>query len=203
MTPEQQVIEQLQSYKRLLGRIRILEKTPIGNGMLLTTICEDDKLQELHRLLRKMPSYMYLTKREQTLESVANAYLTDHPSGTRSQLHAVQQLNVMDEDDQKLLEELQGKIKKVIKARMGTVDGYEAIIERISELQDLQQQRDQIDRTLEALGIYRPHYVKLLKLRYVEGIPVDEIIKELFISEKTYRRWRLNAIEEYQKMTVK
>ncbi|MEB9892982.1 RNA polymerase subunit sigma-24, partial [Bacillus cereus] len=80
---EQQVIEQLTGYRDIVGRLRVLETYSVGNGITVSRLNEDDHLQELHRKLRGLPSYMYLTAREQRLESIAHAYLTDYPAGTR------------------------------------------------------------------------------------------------------------------------
>ncbi|CAH8718460.1 hypothetical protein WDD9_005231 [Paenibacillus melissococcoides] len=86
---EQQVIEQLTGYRDIVGRLRVLETYSVGNGITVSRLNEDDHLQELHRKLRGLPSYMYLTAREQRLESIAHAYLTDYPAGTRKQRQAV------------------------------------------------------------------------------------------------------------------
>jgi hypothetical protein len=82
---EQMVIEQLREYKLISGRIKILEKTPIGYGLYLDTDNQDDKLQDLHRKLKNMPSHMYLNKSEQELESIAFAYLESYPLGVKAQ----------------------------------------------------------------------------------------------------------------------
>jgi DNA-directed RNA polymerase specialized sigma24 family protein len=60
MKQEQQVIAQLNAYKRLKARKKQLEGTSVGPGVRLSAVSEDDHLQELHRQLRKLPSYMYL-----------------------------------------------------------------------------------------------------------------------------------------------
>ncbi len=51
---EQMAINQLRGYKRLAGRIKMLEKYPVSGGMRLGTFVQDDQLQELHRQWRKL-----------------------------------------------------------------------------------------------------------------------------------------------------
>ncbi|MFB0845752.1 DUF1492 domain-containing protein [Paenibacillus oleatilyticus] len=176
--------------------MKVLEKYPIGNGMTLNAVSGDDKLQELHRQLRGLPSYMYLTKREQQLETVAHSYLTRYPVGTRAQLAAVPHVGT-DDEDEKLLRELRGKIEKVIETRGGHLDDFEATIERISELQDLEQQRKQLDLAIEALGEYRPQCAELLRRCYVDGLSPSEVADEMKISLSTYYLWRRQAFEEF------
>ncbi|WP_051570337.1 DUF1492 domain-containing protein [Paenibacillus ehimensis] len=176
--------------------MKVLEKYPIGNGMTLNAVSEDDKLQELHRQLRGLPSYMYLTKHEQHLETVAHAYLTRYPVGTRAQLEAVPRVGTDAEDD-KLLRELRGKIEKVIEARGGHLDDFEATIERITELQDLEQQRKQLDLAIDALGEYKPQYAELLRKCYVDGLSPSAAADEMNISLSTYYLWRRQAFKEF------
>lgn len=201
---EQQVIDQLKSYKRIVARMKVLENYSIGCGIQLSTLAEDDRLQELHRKLRGMPSYIYLNKHEQKLETVAHAYLTRYPTGTRSQLNEIRQVNAVDDEDEKLLKELQRKIQKVIEARTGTVavDGFEAVLERMSELQDLQAEKAQIDGVLEALEEYKPQHAKLLRLRHVDDLQAGEVAKELGVVRKTFERWHPKAIEEYARLSA-
>ncbi|WP_245719858.1 RNA polymerase subunit sigma-24 [Paenibacillus tianmuensis] len=196
---EQAVIKQLQEYRRIVARMKVLEKYPIGAGMSLNVVNEDDKLQELHRQLRGLPSYMYLTKREQQLESVAHTYLARYPAGTRAQLAAVPPSGA-DAEDEKLLRELRGKIEKVIEARGGRLDDFEAAVERISELQDLEQQKQYIEHTLKVFEEYKPQYAKLLWLQYIEDKPIEDVVTELRIVRRTYGRWRSKALEEYGKL---
>ncbi|SCW86204.1 hypothetical protein SAMN04487970_10779 [Paenibacillus tianmuensis] len=179
--------------------MKVLEKYPIGAGMSLNVVNEDDKLQELHRQLRGLPSYMYLTKREQQLESVAHTYLARYPAGTRAQLAAVPPSGA-DAEDEKLLRELRGKIEKVIEARGGRLDDFEAAVERISELQDLEQQKQYIEHTLKVFEEYKPQYAKLLWLQYIEDKPIEDVVTELRIVRRTYGRWRSKALEEYGKL---
>lgn len=194
-------IEQLRGYKRLVARINLLEKTPIGNGMYLFGGNDDDKLQDLHKQLHGLPSYLYLTPHEQELEQIANAYLSRYPAGTRAQLAAVPRSGADAEDD-KLLQELRRKIQKVIEARGGNPDDFEAVLERISEKQELEQQKERIDQALAALEDYKPEYAKLLRLRYVEGRTPNETARELGVAERTFRNWRIKAIAEYEIVAV-
>jgi hypothetical protein len=198
---EKAVIEQLSEYNTLCGRIKVLEKYPIGNGMYLESTKDDDKLQDLHRQLKGIPSHMYLAPRERLLESVANSYLVDHPLGTQSQYHAVASTVAVDDEDRDRLKELRKKIGRVIDARRGAVDGFDGVLERLCELQGLQDRKEWIDHVLETLGEYKPDYVKLLRLRYIEGYSVDDASRELNIHRRTFDKWRHKSIEEYAKLS--
>lgn len=193
---EQMVINQLRGYKRLVARMKFLEKYSIGAGIQVSTLAEDDRLQELHRKLRGLPSYLYLTRHEQDLETTAHAYLPRYPVGIKAQFSEVQQLRGTDPEDEKRLRELQRKIKKVLETRLGDIEGFEAVIERVSELQDLQLEKIQIDNALEALAEYKSQYSKLLRLRYIEGKPAEQVAFELGITDRTFRRWQQEAISE-------
>lgn len=194
---EQAVIEQLANYKRIVARIKILEKYPIGNGITVSRLNQDDHLQELHRQLRGMPTYMYLNKREQRLETAAHTYMTKYPSGTKAQLGELTGASGADDEDEKLLLELRRKIEKVIEARTGEVGDYDAVIERISELQDLEQQKEQIDTALEALATYRPEYAEILRLIYTDGQGIENARTELRVSPRTFLRRKSDAEAEY------
>lgn len=197
---EESVINQLREYNVISRRIKLLEMYPIGYGMHITPTNDEDKLQDLHRKLKDMPSYMYLSKREQELETVAVSYLDEYPLGIRSQLRAVQRTRGENEEDKLRLIELRRMIKKIIEARAGEIDGFEGVVQRISELQDLEQQRDMIDKTLEFLNEYKGKYVELLKARYIENMHYEIVANVLNISLKTYYRWHGQAIEEYAKL---
>ncbi|QGQ93949.1 RNA polymerase subunit sigma-24 [Paenibacillus psychroresistens] len=192
-----QALGNLKGYKRLLARIKLLEKYPIGNGMYLTSFHEDDKLQSLHKQLKGIPSYMYLSKHEQELEAIAVAYLEKYPTGTRSQLNEVKSIKPVNEEDRKMFKELKRKIEKVIEARTGSYDGYDGVIKRLSELQDLQKQKETIEFSLDVLAEYQPDYAQLLRLRYIESKSVDEITIQLDTSRRTFDRWLAKANEEY------
>jgi DNA-directed RNA polymerase specialized sigma24 family protein len=199
LTSDQQVIEQLTSYRQKLARIQVLSSYHIGNGITVSRLNEDDQLQELHRKLKSMPSYMYLTKREQQLEQTAHAYLTHYPVGTRAQKRAIP-VNVMDEEDAKLLQEIRDKIQKVIDSRGCHVDDLDEVLERVAELQDLQVEVEHIESVLEALEGYKPDYAKLLQLRYGRGFYRFTVCAEMHISDRTYTRRHKKALEEYAKL---
>ncbi|WP_438431974.1 DUF1492 domain-containing protein [Gorillibacterium sp. sgz500922] len=196
----EQVIEQLKGYKRIIGRIKYLEKLPVGGGIRLSTISHDDNLQELHRQLRGMPSYLYLSKREQELETTAHAYLTRYPAGVKAQLREVQGLYSADEEDERRLREVERKILKVLETRTGQSEGFHGVLERLSEIQDLEQEKEQVDNALEALGEYKPEYADLLRLRYIEGKAVEQVADDLAISRVTFFRWKTRSLEEYAKV---
>lgn len=194
---EYMAIEQLKGYKNLQVQIKMIEKYPIGNGMYLESTNDGDLLQDLHKTLRGIPSYMYLNSHEQKLESTVNSYLVNHPLGTKSQLHTVKNISVLDREDENRLRQLKKKIEKVIKARNGAIDDYESILKRISELQELQDQVDQINYVLNVLEGYKPKYAELLRLRYIEEKTTEEVADQMNISRRTLDRWRPKAIEEY------
>lgn len=199
---EQQVIEQLSQYRRNQARIEVLSTYSVGAGITVSRLNEEDQLQELHAKLRGLPSYMYLNKHEQKLEQVANAYMTWYPAGVVAQKRAVP-VDVMDDEDRKLLQEVRNKIQRVIEAR-----GYDMrsdideILDRLTELQDLQAEVNRIDTVLRALERYKPEYEKLLRLRYINEMPAGEVAKQLGIVRKTFDRWRNQAIEEYIRLML-
>jgi type I site-specific restriction-modification system R (restriction) subunit len=200
--PNELVIAELQRYKDIVGRIKVLETYSWSGGILLKTISEDDRLQELHKKLRGMKSYMYLSKHEQEIETTAHAYLTRYPAGTKAQLNLVRSCNGVDPEDENLLRELERKIRKVIDARgNSSEDNMEELIERISELQDLQAEKARIDNVLNIMELHHDHLSKLLRLRYTDGFKVDEVAAELSIVPRTYRRWHSRAIEQYAKLS--
>ncbi|MEO3944099.1 DUF1492 domain-containing protein [Gorillibacterium sp. CAU 1737] len=194
---QEQVIQQLKGYKRIVSRIKYLEKFPVGGGIRLSTISQDDNLQQLHRQLRTMPTTAYLTKREQELEKTAHSYLTRYPTGTKAQLREVQGLYSEDREDEGKLREVEQKIRKVLETRTGQSEGFHGVLERLSEIQDLEQEKEQIDNALEALGEYKPEYAELLRLRYIEGKAVDQVADDLAISRVTFFRWKTRSLEEY------
>ncbi|OME86515.1 MULTISPECIES: RNA polymerase subunit sigma-24 [Paenibacillus] len=194
MTIEQQVIEQLSNYRQKKARIMALSTYSVGAGITVSRLNEDDHLQELHRKLRGLTPYMYLSKHEQKLESVAHVYITGYPAGVKAQKQAVP-VQVMDPEDTELLQELRRKIQKVIEARGYDIrNGIEAIIERLTELQDLQAEIDRIDFILSTLEEYKPYAATLMRWIYVEGMELQELTEKLEISESTVRR-RIRAAE--------
>lgn len=200
---QQEVVEQLTGYKRLIARIKVLSNYSVGAGITVSRLNEDDHLQELHARLRGMPSYMYLSKREQKLETVAHTYLQgQYPVGIKNQQRAIASVGE-DEEDTKLLKELKRKIDKVIAARGYTIrNDMDEVLERISELQDLQAEVKRIDEVLAALEQYKPEYEQLLRWRYVEALSARETSFRLNITERTLRRWNAVAIQEYIKLSA-
>ncbi|MGG4397225.1 DUF1492 domain-containing protein [Paenibacillus thiaminolyticus] len=197
-TTDQHALDQLLAYKRLLTRIKVLETYPVTGGILLRTIAGDDRLQELHKKLRGLPSYMYLTKHEQRIEQTAHAYLTRYPAGTQAQLNEVRQCVGNDVEDDKLLKELAGKIQKVIDARGGgQVDDFEGVLERISELQELEAQKKYFESTVETLG---GKYGRILRLQYIDFQEPMDIADEMGISLPTLYKWRRQALSAYGKL---
>ncbi|GIP18391.1 hypothetical protein J40TS1_40330 [Paenibacillus montaniterrae] len=200
---EREAIEQLTSYKRLVARIKVLSNYSVGAGITVSRLNEDDHLQELHQRLRGMPSYMYLSKREQQLETVAHTYLQGkYPTGIKSQQRAIASVG-QDEEDTKLLQELKRKIDKVIAARGYTIrSDMDEVLERVSELQDLQAEVKRIDGVMEALEQYKPDYEKLLRWRYIEALSARETSFRLNVTERTLRRWNTVAVQEYIKLSA-
>lgn len=193
---EQTVIDQLTSYRQMRARIKILSEHNIGCGITVSRVGEEDQLQALHKRLRGLPSYMYLSGHEQRLEATAHAYLRRYPAGTKAQLHAVP-AGAMDEEDDKDLQEIRRRIRKVIETRGLYMDDVDEVLERLAELQDLQAEVKRIDNVLEALAEYKPDYARLLWLRYVEGLTPAKVASAMFISPATYRRRKEKAIHEF------
>ncbi|MBA9088775.1 hypothetical protein FHR92_005308 [Fontibacillus solani] len=194
---EQTAIERLSQYRQKQARIQVLSTYSVGAGITVSRLNEDDQLQELHAKLRKLPSYMYLSGYEQKIEQVANAYMTRYPAGVRAQQQAVP-VDVMDEEDRELLHELRDKIAKVIAAR-----GYEvrsdidAILTRLTELQDLQADIQRLDFILDRLQEYKPYDATLLRYIYVDGKNAEEVQSDLGISKRSYWRKIAAAEREY------
>lgn len=197
---EQQVIEQLSSYRQKQARIQALGSYSVGSGMMISRLTGEDQLQQLHRRLRGLPSYMYLSKRDQQLEDTAHSYLTYYPAGVRAQRNAIPDIGAYQEDD-KLLRELRAKISKVIDARGGCKYDLDEVLERLSEIEDLQADVKRIDDLLSLLEAYKPEYAKLLRLKYIQDMDVLETCKRLAVVEKTYYRWRKRAIDEFSKLS--
>ncbi|WP_027085415.1 DUF1492 domain-containing protein [Cohnella panacarvi] len=197
------MIEQLMQYRQMQARLNVLSTYSVGMGITVSRLNEDDQLQELHRRLRNLPSYKYLSSKEQKLETTAHAYLGGrYPTGIRSQQRAIPRVGA-DEEDDKLLEELREKIAKVIAARGYEIrDDIDAVLERLAEYQDLQAEIKRIDNVLAELKLLKPDYEKLLRLKYIEGLSVENICKALSVVEMTYKRWRKKAIEEFEKLII-
>lgn len=200
---EQEAIEQLNSYRQMEARMHLLSEYSVGYGITVSRLSQDDQLQDLHRKLRGLPSYMYLNKHEQRIETTAHAYLQRYPAGIRGQRAEVMQRHSPDQEDEQLLRELERKIEKVIAARGYEIrDDIDAVLERVAELQDLKEQINRIDMVLEFMQTYKPEYVKLLRLRYVEENTAQEVAAQMGIAERTFRSWRTSAINEFIKLAA-
>ncbi|BFH60732.1 hypothetical protein PAJ34TS1_13240 [Paenibacillus azoreducens] len=144
---------------------------------------------------------MYLSAYEQKLEQTAHAYLEQYPAGVRAQKRAIPPRGVDGEDSQ-LLREIRGKIQKIIVARGydDNSDQIDKVLDRLSELQDLQAEVDRVDFILSSLETYKPYVATLLRWIYVEGMELKELTEKLELSESTVRR-RIRAAErEYIKL---
>ncbi|MBU7318638.1 DUF1492 domain-containing protein [Paenibacillus oleatilyticus] len=155
---EKMAIDQLRGYKRLVGRIKMLEKYPVSGGMRLGTIVQDGQLQDLHRQWRKLAA-----------------------SGA----------------DQEALRSAEAKIKALLEGQMGTSDGYQGILARVSELEELGRQKEQMERAMDALDDFKHEYAQVLKLLYVDGNEPHDIACDLGISLSTFYGWRRKALKEY------
>ncbi|MFC4103097.1 RNA polymerase subunit sigma-24 [Paenibacillus xanthanilyticus] len=191
---DKRAIEQLSSYKTTVARMKILEKYPVGSGIYLGALSRDDHVQELQIRLRKLPSHTCMSKQEQQLETVAHAY----PAGTQNRLGEARGARRGDEEDE-LLRELRGRMEQIIEARAGKLDNFEAVIERLGELQDLARRKKQIEWALDVLEEFKPEYGRLLRLQYMENKTAVAIAMELRIAERTYRRWKQEALTLYGK----
>ncbi|MDB5053132.1 MAG: hypothetical protein JWM44_1182 [Bacilli bacterium] len=194
---EELVTEELAEYKRLANRLRVLNKQSIGMGMHMEFTNTEDKLQDLHSKLKVLPSYMYLSPKEQALETIAHAYLTKYSLGTRAQLNDIRSIEGVDDEDRKLLKELAYKVEKVYDARHGDIDGYEAVLNRMVEIQDIQNKIEHVESVFDIMDEHKPHYVLLLKMRFVEESEIEHVINHLSTSRRVFFRWREKAINEY------
>lgn len=198
---EQQVIEQLSRYRELQARIDVLSTYNIGAGITVSRLNQDDQLQDLHRRLRGLPSYMYLTQREQKLETTAHAYLTRYPAGVKSQQRAIPTTGA-DVEDEKLLEELRSKIQRVIAARGYDIrKDIDEVLDRVTELQDLQDEVNRIDTVLAALNRLNPDFPILLRRKYIDGELWNVVASDLNLSKTVFFRRREKAIREYIKIS--
>ncbi|MEK4142114.1 DUF1492 domain-containing protein [Paenibacillus sp. FSL M7-0547] len=195
-TVEQRVIEQLKEYPQKRARIMALSTYSIGSGIIVNRLEEDDQLQELHRRLRDLPSYLYLNKKEQRLETTAHAYLTRYPAGLKAQLEAIPTIGA-DAEDEKLLRELRRKVKRVIDARGCNVDDLAEVLERVAELQDLRTEVDWIDGVLELLEEYKPGYPRIMRMIFFENKTNQEMMDELKMSKSAFYKIKRKAIKEY------
>jgi len=190
------ILEHLSGYKRIVARIKMLERYSVGGGITVSRLNEDDHLQELHRQLRGMPSYMYLSKREQELETTAHAYLTHYPAGTRAQLAAIPERGADAEDDKRLAA-LRAKIRKVVEARAGELKDYDAVLHRLAELQDLLREKEQYETSFNVMEEYKEGYGRLLRAEFGGMKSPLDLADDLGVSVATYYRRRSEAIEAY------
>lgn len=194
---EELVIEELAEYKKLSNRLRILNKQSIGMGMSMEFTNPDDKLKDLHNRLKPLKSYMYLTKKEQALETIAHAYLPRYALGTKAQLNDIRGLVGNDDEDDKLLRDLERKVEKVYDARHGEVDGYEAVLSRMVEMQEIQDKLSHVESIFDIMDEKKSHYVLLLKMRFIEKEEIEQVMHELNTSRAVFFRWRTLAINQY------
>lgn len=199
---EQEAIEQLTQYRKKQARIQVLSTYPVGAGITVSRLNEDDQLQDLHARLRGMPSYMYLNKHEQELERAANAYMTHYPAGIKAQQRAIRQIRPVGEEDSQLITELYVRISKVVEARIGQRKQSEIdmILDRLTELQDLQADIQRLDFILERLQEYKPYEATLLRYIYIDGLELKDLAEKLDVSESTIRRRIRKAESEYVKL---
>lgn len=195
------LIEQLIQYREKKARLQSLSTYSVGMGITVSRLNEDDQLQELHRRLRGLPSYMYLSSKDQRLETTAHAYLGGrYPAGIRSQHRAIPRVGA-DSDDDELLKELREKIGKVLAARGYEIrDDIDAVLDRLAEYQDLQAEITRIDNVMAALKSYKPEYEKLLRTNIIEDKPWYETAKELSVSKDVFYRMRKKALDKYEKL---
>lgn len=198
-TREQQVIEQLSEYKAKQARLQALGTYKVGGGITISRLSEEDELQQLHRRLRGRPSYMYLSRKEQELETVAHTYLERYPAGTKAQLSEVPHVGLYEEDDS-LLQQLRDKISKVIDSRSGCKSDLDDVLERLAELQDLQAEIERVDQVMKLLEDYNPDYVELLKQAFVEKMSWQEITTITRVSKAEFYRRREKAMRMYLKL---
>ncbi|MGG1597628.1 DUF1492 domain-containing protein, partial [Paenibacillus naphthalenovorans] len=48
---------------------------------------------------------------------------------------------------------------------------------------------------------YKPEYARLLRLRYIDNLSVEDTCRRLSIVERTYKRWRKKSVDEYIKLS--
>ncbi len=199
---EQKVIAHLQRYRDVCGRITVLSKYNVGAGITINRLSEDDELQQLHAQLRGKPSYMYLSMREQDLVNATTANMERYPAGTRSQLHEVARTHSTDPLEESRIRKVERSIKRVLEARMGQSEGYDGVLDLLGELQDLMAERDNTDVVFDEMRKHNSNLVDLLKLRFVDGRQIDDIVAILNVTVPTYVRWRRKGIKEFAKISM-
>lgn len=177
-------------YRELKLQIKVLGNYSVGAGLTVSRLNQEDQLQDLHRRLRTMPSYMYLNKHEQKLESIAHAYLDNkYPTGTKSQLAAIPRKG-NDLEDDRLLRELRGKLEKVIEARAGKMGDYDSVLERMAKLQQLQSEQEQLEDAVAMLEEQKEGYGQLIRLYYLDRKTAEASAMALCVSRPTFFRWK-------------
>ena len=201
-------IERLSKYRQHQARIRVLSTYSVGSGITLSRIGEADELKQLHERLRPQRTYMYLSQREQELETVAHAKLSRYPVGTRAQLQEVTKALTEaieeggDKEEIESLESLRRAVKRVSKAREGELKNVDKVINNLAELQDLQAEVARLDLILEELETYEPEAVKLLRIHYIEGKTPDESAAALGIVRQTFYTWRKEAAAAFNNLAI-
>lgn len=198
---EQKVINHLQRYRDVCGRITVLSKYNVGGGITINRLSEDDELQQLHAQLRGKPSYMYLSMREQDLVNATTANMERYPAGTRSQLHEVARTHSTDPLEESRIRKVERSIKRVLEARMGQSEGYDGVLDLLGELQDLLAEKDHTDTVFEVMRVHNSNWADLLDLRYVQKRQIRDITQIMGIVPRTYHRWNDSAIEEFAKLS--
>lgn len=88
-------------------------------------------------------------------------------------------------------------------ARIKVLSKYSADVgNEDDKVQELRADLDRIDTALKALEEYKPEYAMLLQLRYIDGWKAVDAAAEMYISCRTFTRWRDRAIKEFAKVYV-
>lgn len=107
----------------------------------------------------------------------------------------------MESAEQRAIEQLSSYRQK--QARIKVIKKYSADVgNEDDKVQELRADLDRIDTALKALEEYKPDYAMLLRLRYIDGWKVEDAAAEMYISVKTFYRWRVRAVEEFSKVYV-
>nr|WP_233167438.1 ECF-type sigma factor [Paenibacillus roseus] len=141
----------------------------------------------MHSKWRVEPDY--LTEEDKQLVKTAREYLIGNPTGTFNQLAAVPKFGI-DSIDTQRLQELRKKVKRVIADRNQSKNDIDTVLDRVSELQELKAEMKRMDLALEALASIKSAYTEVLRLRYIEGLPVNEIAQKMFINRRT-AHWQM------------
>lgn len=105
----------------------------------------------------------------------------------------------MESAEQRAIEQLSNYRQK--QARIKVLSKYSADASNENdEMRELRTALDRIDTVMKALEEYKPDYAMLLRLRYIDGWKVEDAAAEMYISGRTFRRWRDRAIGEFAKV---